>query len=938
MGSRRALAAVSLVRTGLRADRPSTALLVILVLVTAFLAAAGPRLFAAAANAGLRDAITSAAPAQRNLEFTRSARIEPGPGHALDGVEAAGAELEAALPASVAGLVSDRSDVVESIEFLIIDSARAGSQLAIRVQPDALERITFVEGRAPTGSLERVEAPDRQTVEGLPLMAVVMEAAVSTGTAETLELTLGDRLFLVPDPELSAGGFEYAAIDLVGIFAIDDPEEPFWSNDPSLESPIDERVTMDLTIFHATVLCAPEVYEALYGGGEVGGFGLNAGFPFQYTWRFLLDPALVDAGGVDTLATDLTRLQATYPFAPASSTADRASLNTGLSGIVADYGEQRATSEVALAIASIGPGVSAVGALTLMAMLRGQRRRDAMLLARGRGASGDQLLGAQLLEGLLVVVPMAALGYAAARLLIEGPDTPTAAVAALLVAAGTVTLTVLVAAPSARSPLRVAEREPGGHLRPGPQRLVFETLVVVIAVVGVVSLLQRGVQTGATSGVDPFLAAVPVLLGFAAGLVVLRLYPLPISLLALLGGARRGLVAMLALKSAAREPLVGRLPLLVLLIATAMGVFSSLLQGTLEREQTRAAWQAIGADFRIDAGLNGAIPTDLRPTTMAGVEGQAAATLTRAAFATDPTRRERIQVMGLDVPAYARIVEGTPADPGFSATFSRASWTEGRTGTSDDPVPAILSVEASRSSGLTVGESFQLLMPGEEAAARVEGVRASFPGLPGEQALMVPDAALRAAFPEQAFLIGVLYLRGGPEAEPDLRAAIDAYPGDLRLRSRPGLYARLHDTPLVAAVNGGFALGVAIALAYAALTVGAGLGLALAARRRQLALLRTLGLRRSDVISLIVLEHAPLILIALATGVGLGIGICWLLVPALGLEAFTGSSARVVLEVDWTNALIVVMGPLLVMSLVTLVAAWLVQRSDLARAVRGVQP
>ena len=61
----------------------------------------------------------------------------------------------------------------------------------------------------------------------------------------------------------------------------------------------------------------------------------------------------------------------------------------------------------------------------------------------------------------------------------------------------------------------------------------------------------------------------------------------------------RGMVPAFGLRRAARTGDVENLPLIVLLVTVAIGAFSSTIFVTVERGQTAAAWQEVGADLAI---------------------------------------------------------------------------------------------------------------------------------------------------------------------------------------------------------------------------------------------------------------------------------------------------------------------------------------------------
>jgi putative ABC transport system permease protein len=119
------------------------------------------------------------------------------------------------------------------------------------------------------------------------------------------------------------------------------------------------------------------------------------------------------------------------------------------------------------------------------------------------------------------------------------------------------------------------------------------------------------------------------------------------------------------------------------------------------------------------------------------------------------------------------------------------------------------------------------------------------------------------------------------------------------------------------------------------LALACGLILALAARRRDMALLRTMGLRARQVMALVLLEHGPVLLVALTVGVALGIGLSWLVQPGLQLEVFTGPGVDVRLRLDPLHLLALGVVPVLIVATAVLAGAWLVQRGELAGAVRS---
>jgi putative ABC transport system permease protein len=123
--------------------------------------------------------------------------------------------------------------------------------------------------------------------------------------------------------------------------------------------------------------------------------------------------------------------------------------------------------------------------------------------------------------------------------------------------------------------------------RLSPLRMALEALVVIASLAGAYLLRRRGLS--AEGGFDPYLAAVPVLVGLATGLLALRLYPLPLHALAWAAAPRRDLVPALGLRRLARQPSLASAPLLVVLLATAVGVFAATMSTSIAAAQEGVA-------------------------------------------------------------------------------------------------------------------------------------------------------------------------------------------------------------------------------------------------------------------------------------------------------------------------------------------------------------
>ena len=265
------------------------------------------------------------------------------------------------------------------------------------------------------------------------------------------------------------------------------------------------------------------------------------------------------------LITAFRRLEVQYPSANVTAGGNTA-MRTGLLELLQGFDAAWAAAESIVAVMAVGPALVALATLALVAVLAARRRRATMALARGRGASGGQVLLPTLVEGLVVVrFPPAVLAMAAAVLLVDGGRAwPSVAMAAAVGTPLSVAILVGTVVPTARGlgPERPQGEEAVG--RAGGRRLVVEILVVALAAGATYLLSERGVGRpvqrvgdGAASaggavvgGFDPLVAAVPALVGIAAGIVAVRLYPLVMRGVSGLARRRRGLVPMLAARRA----------------------------------------------------------------------------------------------------------------------------------------------------------------------------------------------------------------------------------------------------------------------------------------------------------------------------------------------------------------------------------------------------
>jgi len=896
---------------------PALAILA-LVGATCFVFAALPRLANGFADDGLRYTIAESAVGSRNVRTLETARVER-----LSAVAARAQRSEEELPAAIGELLSALTFVVQSPRYLLQRDTQSASAthrgliryLSLRLHSGIGPHVRVVKGRLPIRSGTRLRARASDTVffgQVQPLSwrskVPLVEVALSAETARLLRLHVGDRAVFMPDlndlpvQRVPIRDERPLVVRVVGLIAIKDPQDPFWFADTTLNAP-EVRQTPDLEeieIFGQALVADSEYPTMLEATNPL---------PLAYEYRHFLDPQRFDAGSLGSLRDASARLDARY----AGAGAFERRVEVGLAAVLDRYDAARAQAQTLLAVAAIGLFACGLANVGLLGALAYSRRRTETGVARTRGASPLQVLGAQAAEGLLIALPAGLLGWTLALLVIGARGSSLSGWLAAALVVATVVLLVAAIAGVARRPLGPVGREDVVLARPSPRRLALEGLVAAAAALGVYLLRRRGLGADSVGGFDPYLAGVPVLLGVACGIVALRLYPLPIAGAVRLARRTRGLVLHLGLSRAARQSDLGAAPLLVLVLALGIAGFSAAMLKTLDSGQNRTAWRVVGADVRVDAPEDGTLPPKLvsRLDSMGDVAG---------AFVQDPgvgAAGEETPVVAVDLKAYEHIVAGTPAAVSFPRELH------------EPPIPGL--VPGLVSTDWPAPGTFQITLPDEGVNVLTIGDRATFPGVaPGTPFAIVPLGALEEAGGGK-IAPNRLYVRGVGEGA--VRDALQDVAPRAELASRADVVRDLRSSPLVSNVFRGFRAAIVLSGLYAAVAVALMALIAARSRSRDLALVRTMGASPREGIGLAAVELTPFVITALVLGIGLGIAIPHLIAPGLDLAFFTGNDDSSVVT-SWAAPVVSAAALLVLVGATVLVVGLRTRRARLDRVLR----
>ncbi len=535
---------------GLGADRRWAGGLFLVVAVSTAAVASLPPLYANAQDDALREEAARSSPRERDLEVVQAARLPAA------GLPATSAERLRTVPAELAGLVDDRTLLVETPRYTLYsvgDSptpAGTARFLTLRAHEGLDDHVRLVEGRRPTA-----------TTEGR------LEVALTAATAAALSVKVGDRLLLEPDltqPQFQSLNFDLLPavyLDVAGIVA-GEADDPYWFGDArSLQPRVEETETQRL-VFASGLLPLTAYPDLLDETGEV--------MPLTYRWRYEVAAGRLEASALDGLEAAARSVELRYgAVSEAGSPVPEA--RTGIGRIFERFREQQRVASASLSFAGAGFLGLALVVIIAAALAGGAAQRRALTLARDRGGSVG---AAAALIALALVAPAAFVGLAVAAALTQRLDTAGLAVGLLLAAAAAIAIAVVVAPRVPSQQDAVAAREQ--RERRNRRRAALEATLVTVAIAGAVALRTR---TTSPEGFDALAAATPVLVVLAVCALALRLLPPVARLIGNHLRRRVDLAPTLALRRIERQGALGAPPLVVPLVAAAVATFASLTIG-----------------------------------------------------------------------------------------------------------------------------------------------------------------------------------------------------------------------------------------------------------------------------------------------------------------------------------------------------------------------
>jgi putative ABC transport system permease protein len=838
-----------LLRRTARAQWAPLLTLGLLVLLTAFLADAGPRTLVAGYDRAARETVAGAPFGSTDLVVTSPIPpVAPEDEHRRAKQLAASAPGLARLDAHLRGLFPPAlrktvvtADHFAATPFMALDKG-PGLQLSLGYSATAYAHLRYVAGHAP-GEPERAGEGTR------------FEAALPVRAAQRLGVRAGDVLTTAGEPPI--------AVRVTGLFTPADPASGYWPAHAYYRDAELKKTPSGQVIVLATALVNPDGYQALTA---------RTPFRIDLSWVYTPGAGRVTAATAPELSREVGQASESIATFPDIVTPE---LNTRFDDILDGYVRRLRAAQTLLSLSLSGLFAAALGVLALVVRLMLARMGTGLATQTARGASRTQLAVLAATLAALAALPAAAVGLALSAFLVPGPAQTISLVAVALLVVTTVALPAAVAARERRTPR--------GGRRVLSRRTVAEATVVLLAVAGTYMLRRRGLTTGAVSGgVDPFLAAVPALLALATGLVVLRILPYPLRLAGRALARGRSAAPFVGMARASRQGATAVLPLVILLLAVAVIGFGGAVRTSLSRTQRVTTYESVGGDARVDSlAMSAAMADRVRRTP--GVRATLPTQIIDGArLLSHDDVVDELRVIGVDLTAYRRLMAGTGA--------TVPTWPRSAPG---GPVPALFSASAAGKAhvaGLTLSTDY-----GRHVPLRDIG---SVPRFPSQNdttdfVLVPADALARATGGGDVGTLSI-FVRGDHIDAAALRRAA-AQPGvDDAGASTVTTYEETHRTltqgELGRLVGRGFGVTALLLACYGTLAVLVVLFAGAQARGRTVSYLRTLGLSRRQSQLLAFTEIAPTLTAAAVAGWLLGLALPGLLGPAIDLRPYTGGT------------------------------------------------
>ncbi|WP_277051093.1 FtsX-like permease family protein [Ruania albidiflava] len=790
-------------------------------------------------------------------------------------------------PELTAGTGTPRTSVTTEALSMHIEHGKPDTfyQVAarLRADPDIEDYITLLEGAAPGPS------PWPSTRDGFMAQAADQslepaDVMLSQDTAQALELEVGDRFDL---PVF----FGRLPLQVSGVFAANDPAADQWQFQLNTLSPrIDNDPNQGLAAT-AMAYIGPDDLTWLQAASELQ--------PETELW-VPVQPSATDA---EVLITQLRTLTATtfHVDTPGGTGTLSLDFSAGLVDVLGGAVDRWRGTAAVLAMVAAGPIGVALAILALATRVMVARREVTLALAHARGASSLQLRSLLGLEGVVLGLPVAALGAAVATVALPGAFQIGDYWLAL--GAGLAPGVFLAAT---RLPNLRARRGDLALRSASRWRWVAEVALVALTAAAVYLVVTRGVSASG-AGTDPVAAAVPLLLALTVCVLAVRLLPLPLGALHAAARRGRGLSAFLGSARTIREGGLALVPMFALVVGTAIAVFATTMITTLEHGTDAGARAEVGADVRLTGERFSAEDVE----AISEVNGVRATTTVSTAPSIPLYQGddyERVTVYAVESSTQGEVQTDVPGAVVLPGDFGELD---------QGALPVIVS-----STPVVDAEKDPFLLFDDHVPITVlEQVEAA-PGLLVQSTdWVLADLTQMRELTGLALLPRTVLVDIADDADAhQVLGELDSLLGDRATMESPAQSAAdFSASPAATSMQAGFLVALVLCVLLAVAAIVMTLVLAAPARRRLLAVLRTLGVPPRTSGRLVAWETVPVVVAAMVSGTLVGLTLPHLVSAGIDLRPFTGAQTQPPVVYDP----LLLVGVLVALAVVLALCVWL---------------
>ena len=427
-----------------------------------------------------------------------------------------------------------------------------------------------------------------------------IEVVIDQTGSDILEIGVGDKFTIFPSSQTQQTGITTEVV-VVGIFSRSDPDSKYWDGTHGDFSYIDQRwgiVPLFTNESNITVRLANS-YDGLYT---------------NTTWLINMDPQKIHAKDVNPLIRTIHNIRSETATSLVHGT-----ISVKLDRILEAHEKELTVSRIPLLLMVFLVSGVLVYHLLLISNLTIKSRSSEIAILKSRGAGNWQLAALILIEGLVLAIPAIIIGVFLSPIIADvlgalffqsaQPEatsitilSSSVGILGALLAVSVLTLSTFIISRKGIVEFRQTGARPAQT--PFIQRYYLDVLFLIV--VGILwwqahnkgSFIVQS-QMDDTLTIDYSLLIAPIAGFISISLLVLRFFPIVVAIIAKVLEPVAPVWAVHGARKVSRDPIVPGSLVVLIMLATSLGVIGSAFSSTLLKSQSDQAMYQAGSDIRI---------------------------------------------------------------------------------------------------------------------------------------------------------------------------------------------------------------------------------------------------------------------------------------------------------------------------------------------------